>query len=124
MSFFTKLGSGSDKSLKANSIVSEGLEIKGDIVCKDSLYVGGTLSGDIISTDKAAVEIGRTGKVFGTIKAETVVIKGVVEGDVVATSQLELGASAKVKGRLSYRLLKLEPGAVFEGELEHQHKKA
>ena len=33
------------------------------------------------------VEIGRTGKVFGTIKAETVVIKGVVEGDVVATSQ-------------------------------------
>ena len=32
-----------------------------------------------------------------------------------AFSQLELGGSAKVKGRLSYSLLKLEPGAVFEG---------
>ena len=46
-----------------------------------------------------------------------------VEGDVIAFSQLELGGSAQVKGRLSYSLLKLEPGAVFEGELEHQQKK-
>ena len=41
-----------------------------------------------------------------------------------AFSQLELGGSAKVKGRLSYSLLKLEPGAVFEGELEHQQTKS
>ena len=82
------------------------------------------MTGDIESTDKSRIEVGKSGKVFGQIKGETVIIKGVVEGDVFAFSQLELGGSAKVKGRLSYSLLKLEPGAVFEGELEHQQTKS
>ena len=109
---------------KNSSVVSEGVEIKGNIICRDSLYIAGSVTGDIESTDKSRIEVGRSGKVFGQIKGETVIIKGVVEGDVFAFSQLELGGSAKVKGRLSYSLLKLEPGAVFEGELEHQQTKS
>lgn len=109
---------------KNSSVVSEGVEIKGNIICRDSLYIAGSVTGDIESTDKSRIEVGKSGKVFGQIKGETVIIKGVVEGDVFAFSQLELGGSAKVKGRLSYSLLKLEPGAVFEGELEHQQTKS
>lgn len=108
---------------KNSSVVSEGVEIKGNIICRDSLYIAGSVTGDIESTNKSRIEVGKSGKVFGQIKGETVIIKGVVEGDVFAFSQLELGGSAKVKGRLSYSLLKLEPGAVFEGELEHQQTK-
>ena len=109
---------------KNSSVVSEGVEIKGNINCRDSLYIAGSVTGDIESTDKSRIEVGKSGKVVGQIKGETVIIKGVVEGDVFAFSQLELGGSAKVKGRLSYSLLKLEPGAVFEGELEHQQTKS
>ena len=109
---------------KNSSVVSEGVEIKGNIICRDSLYIAGSVTGDIESTDKSRIEVGKSGKVVGQIKGETVIIKGVVEGDVFAFSQLELGGSAKVKGRLSYSLLKLEPGAVFEGELEHQQTKS
>ena len=109
---------------KNSSVVSEGVEIKGNIICRDSLYIAGSVTGDIESSDKSRIEVGKSGKVFGQIKGETVIIKGVVEGDVFAFSQLELGGSAKVKGRLSYSLLKLEPGAVFEGELEHQQTKS
>ena len=108
---------------KDSSVVSEGVEIKGNIICRDSLYIAGSVTGDIESTDKSRIEVGKSGKVVGQIKGEIVIIKGVVEGDVFAFSQLELGGSAKVKGRLSYSLLKLEPGAVFEGELEHQQTK-
>ena len=117
-----KTSGGNKKIPKATSIVSEGVEVKGEMLCKDYLYVAGMVSGDINSLDKSMIEIAKTGRVFGQIKAETIVIQGVVEGDVIAYSQLELGGSAKVKGRLSYSLLKLEPGAVFEGELEHQQK--
>ncbi len=109
---------------KDSSVVSEGVEIKGNLICRDSLYIAGSVTGDIESTDKSRIEVGQSGKVVGQIKGETVIIKGVVEGDVFAFSQLELGGSAKVKGRLSYSLLKLEPGAVFEGELEHQQTKS
>ncbi len=106
------------------SVVSAGVEINGNIICQDSLYIAGSVTGDIESTDRSRIEVGTSGKVFGQIKGETVIIRGVVEGDVFALSQLELGGSAKVKGRLSYSLLKLEPGAVFEGELEHQQTKS
>ena len=116
--------SGSNNINKDSSVVSEGVEIKGNLICRDSLYIAGSVTGDIESTDKSRIEVGKSGKVFGQIKGETVIIKGVVEGDVFAFSQLELGGSAKVKGRLSYSLLKLEPGAVFEGELEHQQTKS
>ena len=109
---------------KDSSVVSEGVEIKGNLICRDSLYIAGSVTGDIESTDRSRIEVGKSGKVVGQIKGETVIIKGVVEGDVFAFSQLELGGSAKVKGRLSYSLLKLEPGAVFEGELEHQQTKS
>jgi len=115
--------SGNNNIVKGMSVVSEGVEIEGNIICTDYLYVAGKVTGDIDSTDKSKVEVGNSGRVFGQIKAETVIINGVVEGDVIAFSQLELGGSAKVKGRLNYSMLKLEPGAVFEGELEHQQKK-
>ena len=116
--------SDSNNIKKDSSVVSEGVEIKGNIICRDSLYIAGSVTGDIESTDRSRIEVGKSGKVVGQIKGETVIIKGVVEGDVFAFSQLELGGSAKVKGRLSYSLLKLEPGAVFEGELEHQQTKS
>ena len=80
---------------KNSSVVSEGVEIKGNIICRDSLYIAGSVTGDIESTNKSRIEVGKSGKVFGQIKGETVIIKGVVEGDVFAFSQLELGGSAK-----------------------------
>ena len=123
MVLFNIFNGGNDNYNKDTSVVSEGVEIEGNIICKDYLYVAGKVTGDIESTQKSKVEVGRSGRVFGQIKGETVIIRGVVEGDVIAFSQLELGGSAQVKGRLSYSLLKLEPGAVFEGELEHQQKK-
>ena len=123
MGLFNIFSGGNNNINKGTSVVSEGVEIEGNIICKDYLYVAGKVTGDIDSTQKSKIEVGKSGRVFGQIKAETVIIRGVVEGDVIAFSQLELGGSAQVKGRLSYSLLKLEPGAVFEGELEHQQKK-
>ena len=123
MGLFNVFSNRNNNITKGISVVSEGVEIEGNIICKDFLYIAGKVTGDIDSIKKSKIEVGKSGKVFGQIKGETVIIKGMVEGDVIAYSQLELGGSAKVKGRLSYSLLKLEPGAVFEGELEHQQKK-
>ena len=123
MGLFNVFSNRNNNITKGISVVSEGVEIEGNIICKDFLYIAGKVTGDIESIKKSKIEVGKSGRVFGQIKGETVIIKGMVEGDVIAFSQLELGGSAKVKGRLSYSLLKLEPGAVFEGELEHQQKK-
>ena len=88
---------------------------------RKDLYVAGCVEGDIEASDGAIIEIGETGEVKGEIKGDSVLIYGTVKGDVSALQKLEIGSSARVTGRLSYSLLKLEPGAVFEGELEHQN---
>ena len=109
------------KISKHTSIVGYGTTFIGNLKCGKDLYVGGRVEGDIEAQDEAIIEIGDTGEVKGEIKGACVLIYGTVDGDVSALHKLEIGSSARVTGRLSYSLLKLEPGAVFEGELEHQH---
>ena len=108
------------KLSKETSIVGFGTVFKGDLRCKINLFVGGRVEGDITAEGDAVIEIGDTGEVKGEIAGDCVLIYGSVEGNILALHQLEIGSSARVKGRLSYSLLKLEPGAVFEGELEHK----
>ena len=38
-------------------MVSEGVEIKGNIICR-TLYIAGSVTGDIESTDKSRIEVG------------------------------------------------------------------
>ena len=108
------------KLSKQTSIVGFGTTFIGNLRCGKDLYVAGRVEGDIEASDDAIIEIGDTGEVKGEIKGDSVLIYGTVDGDVSAIKKLEIGSSARVTGRLSYSLLKLEPGAVFEGELEHQ----
>ena len=109
------------KLSKQTSIVGFGTTFIGNLRCGKDLYVAGRVEGDIEASDEAIVEIGETGEVKGEIKGDSVLINGSVDGNVSANRKLEIGSSARVSGRLSYSLLKLEPGAVFEGELEHQN---
>ncbi len=109
------------KLSKQISIVGFGTTFIGNLMCGKDLYVAGRVEGDIEASDGAIIEIGDTGEVKGEIKGDSVLIYGTVDGDVSAVQKLEIGSSARVTGRLSYSLLKLEPGAVFEGELEHQN---
>ncbi len=106
---------------KQTSIVGFGTTFIGNLRCGKDLFVAGCVEGDIEASDGAIIEIGETGEVKGEIKGDSVLIYGTVKGDVSALQKLEIGSSARVTGRLSYSLLKLEPGAVFEGELEHQN---
>ncbi|MEC9248468.1 MAG: polymer-forming cytoskeletal protein [Pseudomonadota bacterium] len=108
------------KLSKDTSIVGFGTIFQGNLRCDNNVFVAGQVEGDIIATGKAVVEIGETGSVKGQVKGDYVLIYGTVEGDILALHQLEIGSTASVKGRLAYSLLKLEPGAVFEGELEHK----
>lgn len=53
----------------------------------------------------------------GNIVADNVVIRGRVEGDVIARFKLELRASAHVTGNISGPLIALADGAVVQGRV-------
>lgn len=54
----------------------------------------------------------------GTLKANDIVVAGVVEGDVIAKQRVEILGSARITGSLSGNSIAVAEGAIIEGELK------
>src|SRR6185436_4678715 len=74
----------------------------------------GNLSGRITSTSGTLI-VGSNGKVDANIEVAIAMIHGTVNGDIIATTRLELGRAARLTGNIQTASLMIEPGALFEG---------
>jgi cytoskeletal protein CcmA (bactofilin family) len=89
----------------------------GTLRFKDSLRIRGKFEGEIDSMgrllidDDAVVNARR-------IRASSVVVGGVVHGDIEAVDRLEMLPSAKVYGNVRTSKLRIADGVVFEGKCE------
>ncbi|MBL8884551.1 MAG: polymer-forming cytoskeletal protein [Hyphomicrobium sp.] len=88
-----------------------GLSIEGVISYPGSLTVGGTIEGDVSC---AALVITERGIVNGSVRAETVMVLGEVNGEIYANT-LTLKAASCVVGDIFHKQLALEDGCFFEG---------
>lgn len=99
------------RKLTAASLVAEGVQIRGDLATDGDLHLDGAVEGDLTV---GQLTVGETGAVRGSIKADTVDIRGRVIGTISAR-QVRLWASAQVDGDISHTELAIEAGAHFEG---------
>ena len=76
----------------------------------------GELRGNIRATGK--LRIGRDARVDARIEVDEVVIEGLVRGDVVARSRVELAPSAVVEGAIHAPRIQLHDGCRFTGRCE------
>lgn len=83
---------------------------------KDSLKIDGTFTGEIVSSGFLYIENGAN--VTANIKVGSIVIGGVVRGNVEATEKLEMLTTGKVYGNIRTAKLKIADGVVFEGKCE------
>jgi cytoskeletal protein CcmA (bactofilin family) len=100
-----------------NSILNN-VEIKGTIRFSKELMFDGTLDGDIFASQGGTLIVGANGKIQGNIRADGVVVKGKVKGDITAGSRCELHGGAELVGDLKTARLVLEAGAMFVGRSE------
>ncbi|MFH0948245.1 MAG: polymer-forming cytoskeletal protein [Elusimicrobiota bacterium] len=107
---------------KIETIIAEGVEIKGDISSEGNIRMDGEVFGHILKA--TGVVVGKTGKVSGDLNAESVVIGGEISGNVVASNNLELLSTAKVFGDIESQTLSIHEGAVFEGKCTMNKKEA
>ncbi|MBU1075717.1 MAG: polymer-forming cytoskeletal protein [Spirochaetes bacterium] len=96
-----------------NSIIGQGSELKGEFKFEGVLRIDGVFAGELKSDGK--VIIGQTGHVKTDIKSGTIVIGGLVEGNVYATKQVILLASAQLLGDIITPSLIVEEGVIFDG---------
>ena|SRR2546423_651328 len=90
-------------------------ELDGELTFKDMLRVNGHIAGKVFSY-KGTLFVDASARVDADIDVKICVIKGVVNGDVVAHERVELGSSAIINGNIATRAITMKPGAVFHGD--------
>ena len=89
-----------------------------------SLFEGRFTNHEIITIDGRAegsrleakeVYIGKTGRVKADIRADHIIVEGVVIGDIESSNRVILMPTAKVLGRILTNELIIQRGVIFEG---------
>lgn len=99
------------RKLVAASLIAEGVVIRGDLTTDGEMQLDGALEGDLVV---GRLSIGETGAVSGTIRADSVDVRGRVTGSIFAR-QVRLYSSARVDGDISQTELAIDAGAHFVG---------
>lgn len=103
-----------------DSILGEGMVIDGRLKVLGSVLIHGVVTGNIeaeTSAENVVIGVGEKGRVKGDILANQVMIAGHIEGDVVASSRVEMMASGVIQGNLKYGALVIDEGAKIFGQM-------
>ncbi len=110
---------GSNPRKNANGIrttLGRETNFKGIMRFDDSLKIEGRFEGEIISNGFLYIEEGA--EVKADIKVASLVIGGIVHGNIVAVERLEMLETGRVYGNVKTKLLKIADGVVFDGKCE------
>jgi cytoskeletal protein CcmA (bactofilin family) len=103
------------KEDRLSGYVGNGTSFVGDANFQTILRVDGILTGQVKSEEGTLI-VGATGRVDANISVGVAIINGIVNGDIFASSRVELGKTAQVRGNIETARLKIEEGAFFEGK--------
>ena len=96
-----------------NTIIGLGSSIKGDIKISGSIRIDGDLLGNL-ETD-GNVQIGEDARIKGNITAKSIIIRGIVIGDITVKESVKLLSSSAVVGDILARSIQLDDNVLFHG---------
>lgn len=102
-----------DRSTGAATLINEGCKISGFLGGTGDFLVNGEIEGD--GEISGTVTLADNGIWRGTIKADSIIVCGQVDGDIVASGKVEIRASAKIVGTVTGQAIAVAEGAVVEG---------
>jgi cytoskeletal protein CcmA (bactofilin family) len=98
------------------NVLSSDVEIKGNLKFSGELTFEGKLEGEI-QTD-GLLNMGDTAVVTGNINAQSVVVRGKLNGNINAKEKIEIKAKAELFGDIRATKLVVEEGVTFVGKTE------
>lgn len=107
----------------ASSQIGKTVRYKGDIFCEEDLFVDGIIEGKVEIPNHMLV-IGTKSQVNAKIHARSLVIHGVLKGEVQAEERIEIKKTGSFEGNLVTDRLVIEDGGVFRGHSETRPPKA
>jgi len=111
-------GSGSPRyavPADAATIVGAGMTMKGEIKGEGSVVMLGAFEGDILLD--GTLHVGPEAHIDANISAASIVVAGVVRGNLSANTRVEILASGSLTGSVRSGSFAAEDGAIVKGEL-------
>jgi cytoskeletal protein CcmA (bactofilin family) len=100
----------------ANTVISSGITIEGDLSSDDDVVVQGTIKGKLTAKDGVTVEAG--GVVDADIHGGAMTIAGTVTGDLHSSDRVDLQNGARVVGNVKATRITIADGAQFKGSVD------
>src|SRR5713226_1451637 len=98
------------------AFVGRGVEFKGVITYNGTVRIDGRLDGEIHT--EGILVVGEDAVLTAQVTAGTVISRGKITGDIVASGKVRLLAPAVLNGSVKAPLLSIEEGVLFNGSLE------
>ncbi len=105
-----------DANAGPGTLISEGCKIKGAITGRGNFMINGEIDGEC--DIEGTVILTKDGLWRGTIKANSVIVAGTIEGDIYAADGVEIGDTARISGTVSGASIAVAEGAIVEGVMQ------
>ena len=102
-----------NSSNEINTIIGKNSYFKGVFSLKGALKVEGCYEGENLSVD--SIFVTASGKVKSNIKASTVVVEGLIIGNIEAKNRVMLMPTSRILGEIRTPELIIQNGAILEG---------
>jgi len=103
------------------TLISAGCKIEGLLTGAGNFMVNGEVEGEC-DVD-GSVTLAKNGYWKGVIRARSVIVAGTIEGDVIASDQVEISDTAKISGTVTSEAIAVAEGAVVEGVMKTSGRK-
>jgi cytoskeletal protein CcmA (bactofilin family) len=110
-------------AMQTASLIGPSITITGDITADEPLTIAGRVDGTV-SIPGHSLTIHDAGRVNADVHADAVIVCGHVNGSLVATTRIAIGATAVIEGDLCAPVVKVEEGAELRGKLDIEGRKS
>jgi cytoskeletal protein CcmA (bactofilin family) len=97
--------------------IAKGLQVKGEVICSDWLYIDGKVEG-AISLAGGRVTVSRDAQLEANISAREVVVLGKVRGNIDASDRVDIRSESSLIGDVITQRISIGDGAFFKGSME------
>ena len=101
--------------------IGKSLHVKGELSGNEDLAIEGTVEGKI-ALNGYHVTIGETGRVAAEIHAKSVIVGGVVTGNIKSDERVEVAATGSMTGDIFAPRVVLVDGSRFKGSIDMDGK--
>jgi cytoskeletal protein CcmA (bactofilin family) len=107
---------------KLSSLIAEDVEIIGDVSFAGGIRIDGRVVGNVTARaaegeSRGLLVVSDKGRIEGSVRCGDAVVNGAVVGSLEIENFLELQSNANVSGTIRYRHLRMDVGAVVQGQL-------